>query len=193
MATKEDILEQIVEEHLIWKGYFVRHNIKFLPNPRTSNEGNHSDIDVVGINPLLRGHERVRVVSCKSWQDGFNFKGELKAIRERRQRRGRDAWRSARELADRRWAAGFMDAIERATGSRKFTYVLAVTRGVGDKRLWERDDEFRSMLEGNPIQVLLLRDIMNEMFDEEHSTTLAASEVGRLIQVLRAAGALPAS
>ena len=32
MATKEDILEQIVEEYLIHKGYFVQHNIKFLPS-----------------------------------------------------------------------------------------------------------------------------------------------------------------
>lgn len=31
MATKEDILEQIVEEYLVHKGYFVQHNIKFLP------------------------------------------------------------------------------------------------------------------------------------------------------------------
>ena len=32
MATKEDILEQIVEEYLIHQGYFVRHNVKFLPS-----------------------------------------------------------------------------------------------------------------------------------------------------------------
>ena len=31
MATKEDILEQIVEEYLVHKGYFVQHNLKFLP------------------------------------------------------------------------------------------------------------------------------------------------------------------
>ena len=31
MATKEDILEQIVEEYLIHQGYFVQHNLKFLP------------------------------------------------------------------------------------------------------------------------------------------------------------------
>jgi hypothetical protein len=30
VATKEDILEQIVEEYLSHKGYFVRHNIKFV-------------------------------------------------------------------------------------------------------------------------------------------------------------------
>lgn len=31
MATKEDILEQLVEEYLLHQGYFVRHNVKFLP------------------------------------------------------------------------------------------------------------------------------------------------------------------
>ena len=31
MATKEDILEQIVDEYLVHKGYFVQHNPKFLP------------------------------------------------------------------------------------------------------------------------------------------------------------------
>jgi hypothetical protein len=31
VATKEDILEQIVEEYLLHEGYFGRHNIKFLP------------------------------------------------------------------------------------------------------------------------------------------------------------------
>ena len=31
MATKADILEQIVDEYLVHKGYFVQHNPKFLP------------------------------------------------------------------------------------------------------------------------------------------------------------------
>lgn len=190
MATKEDILEQIVEEYLIWKGYFVRHNLKFLPRDRKANEGNHSDIDVVGVNPRLRGSERVRVVSCKSWQNGFSFTGELGAILGGKKRRGREAWRSVRELVEPRWAAGFIDAIEGATGSRKFTYVLAVTRVIGDKSLWEKETRFRKLIEGNPIQVLTVGDMMTEMFGQERSTTLATSEVGRLIQVLRASGFL---
>lgn len=28
MATKENLLEQIVEEHRVHKGYFVQHNLK---------------------------------------------------------------------------------------------------------------------------------------------------------------------
>ena len=31
MATKEDVLEQVAEEYLLHQGYFVQHNVKFLP------------------------------------------------------------------------------------------------------------------------------------------------------------------
>ena len=44
MAQKEDILEQIVEEYLTHKGYFVRHNVKY--RPKTFNQ-TQSDIDVL--------------------------------------------------------------------------------------------------------------------------------------------------
>ena len=77
MATKEDILEQIVEEYLVHSGYFVQHNIKFLarkdhPDFVRNQDSNHSDIDVIGYHPLLKAHKKVVVVSCKSWQRGFN-------------------------------------------------------------------------------------------------------------------------
>jgi hypothetical protein len=77
MATKEDILEQIVEEYLTHKGYFVRHNIKFKPSNThrdflLKKDSNHSDIDVLAVNPQLKGTKRVYAVSCKSWQSGFD-------------------------------------------------------------------------------------------------------------------------
>lgn len=67
---KEDILEQVVEDHLIHKGYFVQHNIKFRPSRDhpdfdRNQDSNHSDIDVLGYNPNLDGPERVYAVSCK--------------------------------------------------------------------------------------------------------------------------------
>jgi hypothetical protein len=37
MATREDILEHLVEEFLIHRGYFVRHNVKFLPRKDHAN------------------------------------------------------------------------------------------------------------------------------------------------------------
>jgi hypothetical protein len=97
MATKEDILEQIVEEYLIHEGYFVRHNVKFLPNKSHPNfdlrkDSNHSDIDVIGIHPLKTGFERVMVVSCKSWQNGFNPLYLIDAIENKKVLSGRPAW-----------------------------------------------------------------------------------------------------
>ena len=71
MATKEDILEQIVEEYLLHQGYFVRHNLKFLPQKDhpdfiRNQDSNHSDIDVISYHPGKRGEEKVLVVSCKN-------------------------------------------------------------------------------------------------------------------------------
>ena len=85
MATKEDILEQIVEEYLVHKGYFVQHNLKFLPRKDhpdfvSNQDSNHSDIDVIGFHPTLKGDRKVVAVSCKSWQSGFNPASEIDAI-----------------------------------------------------------------------------------------------------------------
>jgi len=103
MATKEDILEQIVEEYLIHRGYFVQHNLKFLPrrdHPEfiSNKDSNHSDIDVVGFHPKLKGSEKVIAVSCKSWQSGFNPASEINAIENNKKIRGRLAWQAFREL-----------------------------------------------------------------------------------------------
>lgn len=73
MAMKENILEQIVEEYIVRKGYFVQHNLNFLPrkdhpNFITNQDSNHSDIDVIGFHLFIEGERKVMVVSCKSWQ-----------------------------------------------------------------------------------------------------------------------------
>ena len=81
MAQKEDILEQIVEEYLIHKGYFVQHNIKYRPDKNdrdfdSQKDSVHSDIDVLAINPRLSGPKRVLAVNVKSWQGGFDFRSK---------------------------------------------------------------------------------------------------------------------
>ena len=96
MATKEDILEQLVEEYLIHKGYFVRHNVKYLPRLNhpafvRNKDSNHSDIDVLGLNPNQVGKDHVWAVSCKSWQAGFNPDAELRNIADGKVVRGREA------------------------------------------------------------------------------------------------------
>ena len=192
MATKEDILEQIVEEYLVHQGYFVQHNIKFLPRKdhpdfALRQDSNHSDIDVLAIHPKRTGPAAVMAVSCKSWQSGFNPASELKALAGEKKIRGKKAWQSFRELCVPKWSEAFRDAVKTATGSETFTYGLAVTHLKGDRHLWERHAPFIEALGGNPIQVLTFRDMVTQIH-AELDTTLAATEVGRMLQLFRAAG-----
>lgn len=191
MATKEDILEQIVEEYLVHKGYFVQHNLKFLPRKDhpdfiSNQDSNHSDIDVVGYHPLIEGDRKVMVVSCKSWQKGFNPSSELNAIVDDKIRRGRKAWQAFRELTVPKWSEAFVKAVKDATGSDRFTYVTAVTRLVGDKSVWEDHEPFRQAIGGNPVTILTFREMVTEI-QGELTTTLAATEVGRMLQLFAAA------
>lgn len=192
MATKEDILEQIVEEYLIRNGYFVQHNIKFLPRKDhpdfvSNQDSNHSDIDVVGIHPKLEGDRRVLVVSCKSWQGGFNPASEVRAIREDLVRRGRSVRKSFRELTIAKWSEGFLQAVEDATGTRRFVYVTAVTKLIGDKASWEEYQPFRDALEGNTIEIVTFRQMVVDI-QKKLTKTLVATEVGRMLQLFQAAG-----
>ena len=192
MATKEDILEQLVEEYLLHKGYFVRHNVKFLPRRNhpdfiSNQDSNHSDIDVIGYHPTLTGSERVWAVSCKSWQGGFGPEAEIRNIREQRVVRGRDAWRSFRELVVPKWSEAFIAAVTAATGQSQFTYVLAVTKVVGNKTAWESNQDFCRALNGNPIRVVELKDILSAIYPML-GTTLEGTEVGRMLQLFKATG-----
>ena len=135
---KEDILEQVVDDYLQARGFFTRHNIKFRPRKdhpefKSRDDAVPSDIDVIGVNPHHRGSARVWVVSCKSWQSGFNVRSKLAELSENKIRSGREAWRFFRELMVPKWSEAFREAVFRETGSRAFTYVTAVTRlgGVG--------------------------------------------------------------
>ncbi len=191
MATKEDILEQIVEEYLLHQGYFVQHNIKFRPDIEhddfvTNQDSNHSDIDVLGFHPLKNGSERVVVVSCKSWQSGFNPKVEVSAIINRKKVSGRERWKSFRELVIPKWSIAFLAAVEKSTGTREFTYITAVTRLEGDKAPWEQNPEFRAAIAGNPIQILELSDMLARVVPQL-STTVANTSIGRFLQLVKAA------
>ena len=186
MATKEDILEQIVEEYLVHKGYFVQHNVKFRPHPDHPDfdrrqDSNYSDIDVIGYNPRLRGMKKVMVVSCKSWQSGFRPKYIISNIEKPR------IWKRFRELTSPKWSEAFVKIINDTTGSRKFTYVTAVTRLIGKKRDWETYSPFRDALFGNPVEILTFQEMVDEIQDKL-TTTLAATEIGRTLQLYKAAG-----
>ena len=192
MATKEDILEQIVEEYLLHKGYFVRHNVKFIPrkdHPEfiLNQDSNHSDIDVLGYHPIKAGDEKVLAVSCKSWQGGFNPSSEISAILNNKRRRGRDTWRSYRELTRPKWSEAFLEAIRSATGEDRFTYVTAVTRLIGNRDIWEGHQTFKTALGGNRISIITLEEMVAEI-QCGLTTTLAATEVGRILQLFSSAG-----
>lgn len=191
MATKEDILEQIVEEYLVHKGYFVQHNIKFLPRKDHPDfvsklDSNHSDIDVLAIHPKLEGPARVIAVSCKSWQQGFNPAYEITAIENDKTVRGRKAWQAFRELCVPKWSEAFRDAVRDVTGTDEFTYTLAVAWVRGDRKVWEDHQRFSDALGGNPIRIVTFQEMVSEIYDQL-GTTLAATEVGRMLQMFRAA------
>ena len=188
---KEDILEQLVDDYLQFRGYFTTANVKFKPRPDhpdfvKKEDSVASDIDVVAINPRLRGPQRVWAVSCKSWQAGFNVRSKLSEIREGKRRSGRDVRKGFRELVFPKWSEAFCDRVHELTGSRSFTYVTAVTSVRGDRSDWTSHPPFVSALGGNPIALITLTDMLEEMIPEL-GTTVAGSSLGRTLQLLKAA------
>jgi hypothetical protein len=130
---KEDILEQLVDDYLKFNGFFTAHNVKFQPaktHPDYIKKDDcvASDVDVIGFHPKREGTERVWVVSCKSWQAGFDPREKIAAIEGDKISSGRLAWRAFRELQKPKWADGLIAEVERLTGSTQFTYVTAVTK-----------------------------------------------------------------
>ena len=190
---KEDVLEQIVDDYLQSQGYFTRHNIKFRPDPDhdgydSRQHSVYSDIDVIGVNPRLDGPERVRVISCKAWQTGFAATLILKRLRGEAPEPKRETWRHMRELWDADlWAPAFRRKVEEVTGSTTFHYSFAVTLLKGDPEPWQHEPRIRECLGGNPFSFLTLKDMWRSMLQGIGSTP-EGSDIGRLIQVLKAAG-----
>jgi hypothetical protein len=192
---KEDILEQLVDDYLKFNGFFTLHNVKFQPaktDPEYVQKDDcvASDIDVVGFHPMREGIDRTWVVSCKSWQAGFDPKRRIQLIDGNKKISGREAWQSFRELVKKKWADALIAEIEKLTGSRKFTYVTAVTRLRGEASVWQEHQRFIDNLHGNPIKILTLQEILRDLY-EKTDTTVASSEVGRLLQVIKASGWKP--
>jgi len=189
---KEDILEQIVDEHLNLRGYFTLANVKYKPAPGDAGYDSQqdsvpSDIDVIGFHPEKSGPEKVVVVSCKSWQDGFWIDWELDYIENNKSFAGRERWRTYRELANDKWALAFKRKIKELTGQDEFQYWVACLF-VGDpehKESWTANESFKRRLTPH-LSIVTLHDILREIHDSL-SNTPAGSEVGRLIQVMKAA------
>jgi len=191
---KEDILEQLVDDYLQARGFFTRHNIKFRPRKSRADyvardDSVPSDIDVIGVDPRARGPAKVWVVTCKSWQSGFNVQSRLAELERNKFVGGRESWKFFRELMVPKWSEAFCEAVATETGSRRFTYVTAVTRVTGDRRLWEAHPRFRRALRGNPICLLSLKEMAFEIL-AGITKTPASSDIGRTLQLLRASGFL---
>jgi hypothetical protein len=191
---KEDILEQLVDDFLQSKGYFTKKNIKFKPDWQhpdfqSKKDSNHSDIDVVGINPNIQGSEGVLAVSCKSWQSGFDPSSIIRKIEGNKDFSGREAWKPFRELIEPKWSQAFLAEIKRLTGKDKFTYVMAVTHLTGDRTVWESYPKFKQSLGGNPIKVITLKEMVEGILPNV-KTTLASSDLGRTLQLLKTADCL---
>lgn len=192
IQMKEDILEQLVDDYLQSKGYFTRHNIKFKPgrdHPEfvSKDDSNHSDIDVLGFHPRLEGPSSIVAVSCKSWQGGFNVDAGLRDIASGRRVSGRHAWKFFRELLRPKWSEAFRAAVERETGSSAFTYVIAVTVLKGDRSKWENEPQFCEAMNHNPIQVWTLAEMLSDLYPAL-GTTVASSQLGRTLQLMKACG-----
>jgi hypothetical protein len=195
VSQKEDILGQIVEEYLRHQGFFVQRNVKYKPNRldegyESKSDSVPSDIDVLAIHPLRSGADSVLAVNIKSWQSGFNFKTVIAEIENNKRVAGRSSERRYREFAIPRWSLAFRSAIQNATGSKLFTHVLAVTLAKGDPTLWEQYGPFREAMAGNPLKVVTLSDMVLAI-EERLTTTPAATDIGRTLQLFKAAGLRP--
>jgi len=85
-----------------------------------------------------------------------------------------------------KWSEAFVDAVEMVTGTRKFTYVLAVTAIIGEPQLWETHQPFIQAMGGNPIRMIDLTKMLNHI-QKLSTTTVASSDIGRVLQLMRAA------
>ncbi|HWZ45177.1 MAG TPA: hypothetical protein VNW97_17000 [Candidatus Saccharimonadales bacterium] len=192
---KEDILEQLVDDYLKFNGFFTIHNVKFRPSDTHPDyiktaDSVASDVDVIGFHPIRNAADKVWVVSCKSWQIGFDPKDRIEAIEREKKREGRPAWQSFRELVKPKWANALLEEVERLTGTTQFTYVTAVTKLIGSKVIWEQNEAFKKNLGNNPIRILTLQEMLSDLYGKT-KTTIASSEIGRLLQIIKASGWKP--
>ncbi len=208
---KEDILEQLVGGYFLRKpATFTKHNVKFKPQKediahfdvRTKSRFTvSSDIDVLAVHLNEQAENKVSVISCKSWQDGFDidfFYNHLIDEEKRKVRVGTsDAWKKFRELVEPTWAKAFREKIYAETNSFDFTYYIAITkikRNRGNKiEDFKKCQLFLDNLSDNgkhnvKIEFLTLETMLSEILNEERNTTIEATEIGRFLQLVKAAG-----
>lgn len=186
---KEDVLEQVVDDYLQGLGFLTRSNVRFRPSAshpayNAQQDSGWSDIDVIGYSPTRYGADRVWVVSCKSWQTGLDPGGRLDQLRAGKE------WQVHRELWVPKWGQALCDTVERLTGQRTFRFFTAVTKlkGQVDRwHEWQQEPRILEALDANWVGFLRLEDMWARTLATS-TTTLAGSVMGRLAQMLLAAG-----
>ncbi|WP_049629638.1 hypothetical protein [Cellvibrio sp. pealriver] len=214
---KEDILEQIVADWFVSQdGWFVKHNVKFRPSKddeqySSKQDSVHSDIDILAFSPIKKGSERVSVVTCKSWQSGFDAKkwlavleGEAEYNERSQDFQKREGWKYFRELVSTKWLCAFLKTLQDQTGQTSFTYYIAVTKLRG------RDaQEYRERLENSKvlkdrflkygaeinIKIITMDELVTHIlnrFSGKETTVVESTDIGRTLQLLKAAEVLKA-
>ena len=164
----------------------------------------HSDIDILAFSNNEKGKSRVIVVTCKSWQGGFNPKEWLKSLEEEpeynertNEFKPREKWKYFRELSSHKWMEAFVEIIRNETGQRDFIYYIAVTKLNGkiqDKELFEKSQvikkRFLKLKSNVDIRIITLEEIINDYYLRiklKDTPSLEATDVGRLLQLINAA------
>ena len=208
---KEDILEQLIEDYYVsMPGWFVKHNIKFRPDKNhkdynSKKDSVHSDIDIIALNGFNKSVNRVHIISCKSWQGGFGVKNWLKVLegeatynkKDPRKFQKRESWKAFRELVSDKWIESFLGIIEKETGQKDFTYVIAVTKlknSNDEDKLLENSNIIKERFKKKGVKVnisfltleSLINDINNRLKNKE-TTVPESTDIGRIMQLLYAA------
>lgn len=207
---KEDILEQLVDGYFLRKpATFTKHNVKYKPKSEDiahlgkkekSRYNVSSDIDVIAVHLNKKDKERVSVISCKSWQSGFDIDFFYEHLIDEEKRKVRvgagDAWKKFRELVEQNWSKAFRETIYEETNSYDFTYYIAITKikKNKDKRIedFKNCKMFLDNLSDNgkhkvKIEFLTLENMLNEILNEQANTIIEATEIGRFMQLIKAA------
>jgi hypothetical protein len=208
---KEDILEQLVDGFFLRKAStFTKHNVKFKPSKNDIIHLNKierskfavpSDIDVIAVHLNEKFEKRVSVISCKSWQDGFDVDFYFEHLNDKEKRNIRvgtgEVWKKFRELVDPIWAKAFRDKVYEETNSYDFTYFIAITKLKKQKCKqldnFKNCDFFLNNLSDNgsykvKIEFLELESMLSAIMNEKQNTTIEATEIGRFLQLIKAAG-----
>lgn len=200
---KEDILEQIVDSWLMRKeATFTKHNVKFKPgfdhpDYHKNADAVHSDIDILAVHLGKKSQEKVSVVTCKSWQDGFNIKLYLDTLgigENTKIAGGKEIWKHFRELSTDKWSDAFRKKILEETKSRDFKYYIAVTKVLHPelKSQFENNQVFLNRLTDFgkykvSIHVIEFAEIWADIFSSL-TGTIESTDIGRMLQLIKASG-----